>query len=47
MYEQASAAGQGPGSSPGSAGGGEKGGKQDDVLDAEFEEVKESDRKKA
>jgi molecular chaperone DnaK len=46
MYEQASAAGQGPGSSPGSAGGGEKG-KQDDVLDAEFEEVKESDRKKA
>jgi molecular chaperone DnaK len=47
MYEQASAAGQGPGSSSGSAGGGEKGGKQDDVLDAEFEEVKESDRKKA
>jgi molecular chaperone DnaK len=47
MYEQASAAGQGSGPSSGSAGGGEKGGKHDDVLDAEFEEVKESDRKKA
>jgi molecular chaperone DnaK len=49
LYEQQSAAaGQGPGASPGSAGGGDKGGgKQDDVLDAEFEEVKESDRKKA
>jgi molecular chaperone DnaK len=48
MYEQQSAAGgQGAGASSGSAGGGDKGGKQDDVLDAEFEEVKESDRKKA
>jgi molecular chaperone DnaK len=47
MYEQASAAGQGSGPTSGSAGGGEKGGKHDDVLDAEFEEVKESDRKKA
>src|SRR6202789_240756 len=49
-YEQQSAAGggQGPGASSGSTGGGDKGGgKQDDVLDAEFEEVKESDRKKA
>jgi molecular chaperone DnaK len=47
MYEHQAAGGQGPGSSPGGAGGGDKSGKQDDVLDAEFEEVKESDRKKA
>jgi molecular chaperone DnaK len=48
MYEQQQAgAGQGPGGSSGSSDGGDKGGKQDDVLDAEFEEVKESDRKKA
>ncbi len=46
MYEQQAAsagAQQGPGPS-GSAGAGAK---QDDVVDAEFEEVKESDRKKA
>ena len=48
MYEQQqSAAGGGAGSAGGSGGGGAPGGKQDDVLDAEFEEVKESDRKKA
>jgi molecular chaperone DnaK len=48
MYEQqqSAAAGGGAGSA-GSASGGGAGGKQDDVLDAEFEEVKESDRKKA
>jgi molecular chaperone DnaK len=48
MYEQqqAAAGGGGAGSS-GSSGPGAAGGKQDDVLDAEFEEVKESDRKKA
>ncbi len=46
MYEQASAgAGPGPGSESGSAGRAEA--PKDDVLDAEFEEVKESDRKKA
>ncbi|HEX4153697.1 MAG TPA: molecular chaperone DnaK [Steroidobacteraceae bacterium] len=45
MYDSA-AGGQGPGPSPGSPEG-EQGRKQDDVLDAEFEEVKESDRKKA
>jgi molecular chaperone DnaK len=43
MYESQSAAAQGASGS----GGGEKSGKQEDVLDAEFEEVKESDRKKA
>jgi molecular chaperone DnaK len=46
MYEQqqaSSGGGQGP-SGPGASGGK---GKEDDVLDAEFEEVKESDRKKA
>ena len=45
----ASAAGGGGGGTSGStgSGGGAQGGKQDDVLDAEFEEVKESDRKKA
>jgi molecular chaperone DnaK len=49
MYEQQqSAAGGGGGSSgPTGSSGGPQGGKQDDVLDAEFEEVKESDRKKA
>jgi molecular chaperone DnaK len=45
-YEQtaAGAAGQGTAGSGGSAGAGAQ---KDDVLDAEFEEVKESDRKKA
>jgi molecular chaperone DnaK len=50
MYEQQSAAGGAPpggASGPGGAGSGSKSGKQEDVLDAEFEEVKESDRKKA
>jgi len=50
MYEQQQAAaggGAGSGGSTGGSGGGAPGGKQDDVLDAEFEEVKESDRKKA
>jgi molecular chaperone DnaK len=44
MYEQAA------GSAPADGGGGSGGSaesKKDDVLDAEFEEVKESDRKKA
>jgi len=46
MYEQSAAsAGPGPGSESGSAGRAEA--PKDDVLDAEFEEVKESDRKKA
>jgi molecular chaperone DnaK len=48
MYEQQQAAAggaAGPSGSSGSSGG--AGAKQDDVLDAEFEEVKESDRKKA
>ncbi len=44
MYEQASA-GAGPGA--GSDGGSRAEAPKDDVLDAEFEEVKESDRKKA
>jgi molecular chaperone DnaK len=48
MYEQSAGAQGAAGASSGGAGGGERGGgKQDDVLDAEFEEVKESDRKKA
>ena len=48
MYEQQSAAAgaQGPSGSDAS-GSGERGKKQEEVLDAEFEEVKESDRKKA
>jgi molecular chaperone DnaK len=46
MYEQQQAGG-GAGSAGPSGGGSAGGGKQDDVLDAEFEEVKESDRKKA
>ncbi len=44
MYEQS--AGAAAGGASGSAGG-EKEAKKEDVLDAEFEEVKESDRKKA
>ena len=50
MYEQQQAAAGGASGSGGSGGGsgsGAGGAKQDDVLDAEFEEVKESDRKKA
>jgi molecular chaperone DnaK len=48
MYEQSSGGGQGAGgASAAGAAGGEKGPKGEDVLDAEFEEVKESDRKKA
>ncbi len=43
MYEHS--AGGGPGDGGGASGGAEP--KRDDVLDAEFEEVKESDRKKA
>jgi molecular chaperone DnaK len=46
MYEQ-SAAGAGGGSGTGEAGSGHTEKPKDDVLDAEFEEVKESDRKKA
>ncbi len=45
MYEQSAGAAAGGGAS-GSAGG-DKEAKKEDVLDAEFEEVKESDRKKA
>ena len=47
MYEQQQSAAGGGAGSTGGAGGSAPGGKQDDVLDAEFEEVKESDRKKA
>jgi molecular chaperone DnaK len=47
MYEQQQSAAGGGAGSAGSGSGGGAGGKQDDVLDAEFEEVKESDRKKA
>ncbi len=43
MYEQSAGGAQAPGSAPGGA----EEPKKDDVLDAEFEEVKESDRKKA
>jgi molecular chaperone DnaK len=46
MYEQA-AAGAGPGPGGESGGGSRAEAPKDDVLDAEFEEVKESDRKKA
>jgi molecular chaperone DnaK len=48
MYEQSAAAGaqQGAGSESGSSQG-HTGGAKDDVLDAEFEEVKDGDRKKA
>jgi hypothetical protein len=41
MYEQAA------GGAPAGAGGAAPDSKKDDVLDAEFEEVKENDRKKA
>ena len=48
MYEQQSAAAGAQGTSGSEASGsGEHGKKQEEVLDAEFEEVKESDRKKA
>jgi molecular chaperone DnaK len=47
MYEQQQAAAGGGAGSTGGSDGSAPGGKQDDVLDAEFEEVKESDRKKA
>jgi molecular chaperone DnaK len=48
LYEQQAAAAGSQGSSGSDASeGGERGKKQDEVLDAEFEEVKESDRKKA
>jgi molecular chaperone DnaK len=48
MYEQSAAAGaaQGAGSESGSSQG-HTGTPKDDVLDAEFEEVKDGDRKKA
>jgi molecular chaperone DnaK len=46
MYEQQSAAAGGAGET-GASGGGRSESPKDDVLDAEFEEVKESDRKKA
>jgi molecular chaperone DnaK len=46
MYEQQAAAG-GAGDAGGSSGGSRTESPKDDVLDAEFEEVKESDRKKA
>jgi molecular chaperone DnaK len=48
MYEQSAAAGaqQGAGSESGSSQG-HTGAAKDDVLDAEFEEVKDGDRKKA
>jgi molecular chaperone DnaK len=44
-YEQSAGGGAGGGNTGGSSGGAEA--PKDDVLDAEFEEVKESDRKKA
>jgi len=48
MHEQQqSAAGGGSSGPSGGSASGAQGGKQEDVLDAEFEEVKESDRKKA
>jgi molecular chaperone DnaK len=47
MYEQSSAAGGSGGSSEGGQPSGHTEAPKDDVLDAEFEEVKESDRKKA
>jgi molecular chaperone DnaK len=39
------AGGAGPEGAAGAAGGGNAGGKKDDVVDAEFEEVKDKDRK--
>ncbi len=47
MYEQQSAAGAGAGAGEAGSGAAHAGAPKDDVLDAEFEEVKESDRKKA
>jgi molecular chaperone DnaK len=47
MYEQQSAAGAGAGGGDAGPGAAHAGTAKDDVLDAEFEEVKESDRKKA
>src|SRR6202453_2033556 len=47
MYESAAGGQGGPGGSSGSAGAGHTEKPKDDVLDAEFEEVKDSDRKKA
>ncbi|HEX4242262.1 MAG TPA: Hsp70 family protein, partial [Steroidobacteraceae bacterium] len=48
MYEQsAAAAGAGAGPSGGESAGGQGERPKDDVVDAEFEEVKDSDRKKA
>jgi molecular chaperone DnaK len=48
MYEQSAASGTGGGTgSDGNSSGGHTEKPKDDVLDAEFEEVKESDRKKA
>jgi len=48
MYEQSAASGGGGGTgSDGNSSGGHTEKPKDDVLDAEFEEVKESDRKKA
>ncbi|HEY0746457.1 MAG TPA: molecular chaperone DnaK [Steroidobacteraceae bacterium] len=47
MYEQSSANAGGAGAESGQAGGGRTEQPKDDVLDAEFEEVKDSDRKKA
>jgi molecular chaperone DnaK len=47
MYEQSSANAGGPGAEGSQTGGGRTEQPKDDVLDAEFEEVKDSDRKKA
>jgi molecular chaperone DnaK len=47
MYEQQSATGAGAAGDAGGSGGGRSESPKDDVMDAEFEEVKESDRKKA
>jgi molecular chaperone DnaK len=47
MYEQSAAAAGGAAGDAGAAGGSHGGTAKDDVMDAEFEEVKESDRKKA
>ena len=47
MYEQSAAAAAGGTGSDGNSSAGHTEKPKDDVLDAEFEEVKESDRKKA
>jgi molecular chaperone DnaK len=47
MYQQSAGAGAGGGSDTGGGAAGRSESPKDDVLDAEFEEVKESDRKKA